>query len=315
MSKWMMILFGVLLVSMTALIAGVGTSKSGKSDLLDALVKIARDSGQTVYSICVIEDGVSYSAEVDLANRCQNSYSVSKAFTVTAIGLLEDRGLLDTEDLVYPIFQDQFPEGYDKKWEKVKISDVMKHQMGIKNGFLDIDADLWTNWGSEDFLYLVFSHPLEYEPGTKEIYSDAAFYLISRIVTAKCGEKLDDFLIRELLNPMDFSEYAFSKCPYGYPMGATGMYLSSADMAKLGLLYVQKGVYNGKRLLSERYVNKVLDREFEFHHVGPTEYGYFKGGMNGQGLYFNVKTGRVVAFHTFNGPRDEIMDYVYEYDK
>lgn len=282
----------------------------GETDLLALLLQRAKGN---VYSICEIKDGVSRTVEIVPATRCHNTYSVAKLFCVTAVGILEDRGALNTEERVYPIFKDQFPQNFDPKWERVTVADVMKHQFGTEAGFLDIDAENSTSWPTDDFLAIVLSRPLKYEPGEKEVYSDAAYYLISRLVTEKCGERLDDFLIKELLAPMKFAEYAFSKCPRGYPIGATGMYISTEDMAKLGQLYVQRGVWEGRRILSERFVEKVFDRQFELHSVG--DFAYAKGGMNGQLLYLNRKTKRVVAIHSFQGNIGELLETIIEHDR
>lgn len=298
-----------------ALFAQESAAPTSDDSLLDELEKIARADSGCFYALCEIYQGKSKTVVIHPANRSQNTYSIAKLFTVTAVGILEDRGLLDTDEAVYPIFEKKFPESFDPVWKQVRVRDVLQHRMGIESGFLDIDAEKISDWPSGDFLQIVLSRPLKYAPGTKSVYSDAAFYLASRIVSAKCGERLDDFLIRELLAPMQFSEYAFSKCPHGYPIGATGMYISAEDMAKLGLLYVQRGVYDGRRILSERFVEKVFAEEFELHPVGGSKDAYAKGGMNGQLLYLNRRTGRVVALHSFGGNTGKITDYLLEHDR
>ena len=51
----------------------------------------------------------------------------------------------------------------------------------------------------------------------------------------------------------------------GYPIGATGLYITTEDMLKLGILYLNNGVYLGKRYVSEEWVRLVISREYEFH--------------------------------------------------
>ncbi len=306
-------IFGGLLLSLSVFPSRLPAEEG--SPFFDGLVEVAEKSVNPVYAVCVIENGVPRTAYFQPATRCHNCYSVAKLFTVTMIGILEDRGIIDTEERVYPILKDYFPDGYDRRWEKVKVSDLIKHRAGFCGGFLDIDAQDMRTWGTDDFLALALARPMDNDPGTKSVYSDAVFYLLSRIITEKTGEKLDDLMIRELLQPLHFEEYAFSKCPFGYPMGATGLYLSTEDMAKLGQLYLQKGVFDGKRILSERFVEKAFERGFELYPSGPSGTAFSKGGMNGQFLYMNRATGRVVAIHSFNGNLDEMLDYIYANDK
>lgn len=284
------------------------------ANLADGLASIAQEDRNPVYSICVIKDGVTETRYFQPSTRCHNCYSIAKLFTVTAIGILEDRGLLSTDEKIYPLFQDIFPEGFDSKWQDVRICDVITHKIGFEKGFLDIDVEDMRSWKNNDFLDLVLSHPIKYAPGTKYVYSDAAFYLASRIVTEKTGEKLDDFLIREIANPLKFSEFAFSKCPMGYPMGATGLYLSTEDVAKLGKLYLQDGEWEGKQLLSKKFIKNAFDNQFELYRMNGAEDAFYKGGMNGQFLYMNRKTGTSCAIHSFRCDLDKLKRFLSEHD-
>ena len=148
-----------------------------------------------------------------------------------------------------------------------------------------------------DYLSLVLRHPLDYDPGTREVYSDAAFYLLSRAVGRVLGEPMDNFLLRELFTPLGFQEVAWSHCPHGSPMGATGLYIRAQDMVKLGELYLRGGVWNGKRILSEDWVALALREGYEPRPVGK---GYGKGGMNGQMLYVCPGSERVIAWHGYD---------------
>lgn len=278
--------------------------------MLEEIVKLINNEKINTYAVCVIENGKEEYAEIKHTDNCHNCYSVAKAFTVTAAGLLFDDGLLDVDELVYPVLKDEFPAGYDKKWERVKLSDVMRHRAGFgRAGLLDIDVEDVAAYGTKNYLKYVLSQPLAYEPGETWVYTDAAFYLVSRFLSKKCGRRIDDLLLERIMSPMDYTEVAFSKCPYGYPMGGTGLYITTRDMAKLGLLYLNGGVYNGKRLLSEKFVNTVLSRGFELCGVG-VDGAYAKGGYQGQMLYFNTKTNRVIAYHSTDAEAGKIFDLI-----
>ena len=153
--------------------------------------------------------------------------------------------------------------------------------------------------------YLFGSKP-QYAPGTESRYSDAAYYLLSRVFTAKSGEKMDDYLLTHLFYPLGFREMAWSKCPMGYPMGATGLYVYTEDLAKLGVLYLNRGLYHGKQLVSAEWVETVLREGYEFAKTPGGGYG--KGGMYGQMLIFYPKQDRVVAYHSFGG--DGLVSYL-----
>lgn len=259
------------------------------------------------------KDGSEETFDFRLANPCQNTYSVAKTFASAAAGILYDRGLLTPDEKICDILREFVPCGIDERWEKATVRHALTHSAGLPGGFLDIDCNPYHSFG-EDYLGFTFRTPLLYTPGEDSKYSDGAFYLISRIVTAKTNEKLDDFLRRELFIPLGIGEVAFSKCPYGYPMGATGMYMHSRDMAKLGYLYLNGGIVNGRRILSEEWIKLTFSEDFALGANGDGTI-YFKGGMCGQKLYIDFKSGRSVALMSDGADTDKFLDFIERYDR
>ena len=266
-----------------------------------------------VYRIAEIKDD----GEVEVLDRvetnyCQNIYSGAKAFATTAVGLLYDRGLMSPGDKVCSILSKELPAGMDERWELATVDMALKHRLGLPGGFLDIDCCRITDFG-RDFLKYMLTYPLEYTPGAESRYADGSTYLISRLVTAVTGEKLDDFLWDTLLWKLGFQEMAWSRCPMGYPMGATGLYVNSGDVVKLPYLYMKNGVYRGERLLSKEWVDIVLEREYTFEW-DVTGRWFFKGGMHGQKMIGYPYQNRAVAFQGFGANSDTLARWIAEYE-
>lgn len=232
-------------------------------------------------------------------NNCNDSYSVAKAFVMTAVGLLWDDGLLRMEDRIADIFADVMPEDADPAWKEVTVDHALTHRLGFDEGFLDIDTEDVTAYPTDDYLRIVLSHSLPLGPGTQRQYSDAAYYLLSRVVSRVANENVDSLLWRRILKPMGFGEVAWSRCPNEYPIGATGLYIYAEDMVKLGALYMNGGIWKGKRLISEEWVQLALARQYEF---APLESCALtgKGGMYGQMLMFSKEKGFAAAWHAFD---------------
>ena len=278
---------------------GSYTQKYERTNLLQTLAKLAKEEGLPVYRISVYDENGLATETVNASNPCQNCYSVAKVYCVTAIGMLFDEGKIQVSDTIGSIFAEELEEyGVDPTaWNKVTIHDVMRHRAGFEHGLLDIDAEDSTKWGSQDYLKLVLTEPLVYEPGEKFVYTDAAFYLISRVVTKISGEMLDEFLAKRLFNLTDCREFAFSTCPEGYPIGATGLYIRSADVAKLGYIYLNDGKYGDTQIISKEWVDTVITNGYE---LTTDENGYSKGGMRGQFLYINYEKNVAVAWHSYD---------------
>lgn len=243
------------------------------------------------------------------ANPCCNCYSIAKAFTVLAVGQLYDRGLLRPEDMAVDLIPELCPEGMDERWHRVTLEHLMLHYVGFgseQSGLIDIDSYDASAFPSHDYLSIILSSPLPHEPGTQHRYTDAAYYLLSRVIAHVAGTDLAAFLRPTLMDVMNFKEFAWSTCPLGYSMGATGLYLRTEDVVKLGILYLRGGDWMGRRVVSEEWVRLVLERGYEFKAKGDGWYG--KGGMRSQMLAFNPEHGLAVAWHSYD-PRKNGITY------
>ena len=260
--------------------------------------ELARLGDRGVFSVAEWHAGRVESLDIIKTNPCQNVYSVAKAFVVTAVGLLVDRGLLSTDEVVTDILANEIPDGCQPAWYKTTVDMLLLHKVGLPGGFLDIDCYDSRNFG-EDYLEYTLTYPTpeDYTP-EKSTYTDAAFYILSRIVEKRAGEPLDTLLWRELLFPTGCREAAFSRCPKGHPMGATGLYIRAADVAKLGSIYLNGGMYGSRRILSKNWVATVLSRGYELKpKCGGRAYG--KGGMRGQMLLVIPEQKRIVAWQGY----------------
>ncbi|MBE6533983.1 MAG: serine hydrolase [Ruminococcaceae bacterium] len=251
-------------------------------------------AGSKAYSVAVsTTDGIKV-ASIRNTN-AQNTYSVSKVYCVTAIGMLYDEGKIKTTETVGQIFKDEIKSyGIDEnKWSNITVHDLMKHRVGFTQGsLLDIDvyADEWKSWDS-DFLKIVLNYKIDGNKTYK--YSDAAFYLLSRIVAKKSGQTLDVYLKSRLFDKLEYKDYRITKCPKGHPIGTTQFFLKPDDVVKLGRVYLNGGTYNGQRIISQDWVNKVIENGYE---LNSSNNGYGKGGMRGQYIYVNFKHNVAVAW-------------------
>lgn len=103
-------------------------------------------------------------------------------------------------------------------------------------------------------------------------YSNISAYLVGVALTNAIQEDAVEYIKRNILEPMQISDAKFSRCPEGYFNGASGMELSVHDLSKIGLLLYNKGIYEGKRIVSEKYVDTATSVHQMNREGG---YGYF----------------------------------------
>ena len=268
-------------------------------DFLDKLAKCCEENNYSIYRIAALNGETEETEHIDLRrmNACMNSYSVAKAYTMTAIGMLVDDGRLSLDEKITDILAGEYTDVADERWHDVTVDMALSHRVGLPKGFLDIDAVDPLTFG-EDYLAYTLQQTLDFKPGTDSVYTDAAYYLLARVVDKRANMSLDTFLWKRLFTPLAFREVAWSRCPLGHAMGATGQYVRTDDMVKLGALYLNEGKWKGQQIISEEWVQTALERGYELHKTG---YGdsYGKGGMFGQMLLVVPEKKRVVAWHGF----------------
>lgn len=154
---------------------------------LQDLLHDIENTGATLNEIAVYQSGEIQTLRLRPGDNCSNSYSVSKAFVMTALGMLSDDGMLDVKKTVAHYMGDLLPKDADPAWKIVTIENTITHKVGYDEGFLDIDVDDVNAYPTDDYLEMVFRHPIKHLPGQHYQYSDAAYYLLSRLVTAVSG--------------------------------------------------------------------------------------------------------------------------------
>ena len=283
------------------------------SRFLDDFAEFSKNNGGRVFAAAeIIGNNLPEKVVLSETNASQNIYSVSKIYTVTAIGILCDRGLLRTNNTVTEILGEECPDGYDPFWDETTIDMLMRHRVGYPGGF---DTDVFdASEYNPDYLKEIMLKKWICPPDTERHYEDAVYYVLSRIIHKVSGKTLFAFCWENIFLPLSFKEAAWSCCPQGHAIGATGLYIRVEDMVKLGAVYLNKGEYRGKRIISENWVNKVLERQCEFAPNGIKD-SYNKGGMNGQELLVIPCKNRVVAWQGYDTRTDrpDLTKYAAEY--
>lgn len=276
--------------------------------LLEQTAAFAQKEGIRLYRVAEILDGNLRSVQLCPANVCNDCYSVSKSFTATAAGILIDHGLLRLQESVAAVLEDLVPAPYREFWKTVTIADVLRQTVGIDHGFLDIDTDDIHAFGTDDFLWKVLSEPAPLPPGSRMVYSDSNYYLMSRIVSRRAGMELEPFLQREVFAPLQFQGQAWAKCPHGFSMGATGLFVRTDDMARFGQLYLQDGIWNGRRIFSEAWARLATRPHTRCDNGRTYGYGFWPqeedafrcDGMFGQAVIISRRCPRVLAWTAFD---------------
>ncbi|WP_227872084.1 serine hydrolase domain-containing protein [Paenibacillus albus] len=234
----------------------VGIPSQAISNLLDAW----RESNLELHSMMIVRHG-QVAAEGWWApyepQLSHMMFSLSKSFTSTAIGLAVAEGLLSLDDAVISFFPEESPEEPSANLRAMRI----RHLLMMGTGH-EVDTMQYLAVAEDgDWVRAFVQAPVEREPGTHFVYNSGATYMLSAIIQKVSGQKLLDYLQPRLLDPLGITEATWEACPRGIHTGGWGMTLTTESIAKFGQLYLQRGVWDDKRVLTEAWVNEATSKQ------------------------------------------------------
>ena len=182
-------------------------------------------------------------------------FSLSKSFTSTAIGLAISEGILSLDDQVISFFLDEAPAEPNEHLAAMRIRHLLTMSTGQAN-------DTWLNMvGRADGNWVqgFFEVPVVEAPGTSFVYNNGASYLLSAIIQKITGMKLVDYLEPRLFEPLGITNATWKESPQGIAGGGIGLSLKTEDVARFGQLYLDKGMWQGQRVLSEAWITEATE--------------------------------------------------------
>ncbi|WP_155059939.1 serine hydrolase domain-containing protein [Streptomyces blattellae] len=177
-------------------------------------------------------------------------YSLSKNFTAAAAALAADEGLLDFDAPVISYFPEFEADITDPRSRAMLVRHLASMASGHAADTLYPALALDHQNLVRGFLLL----PPGHDPGTVFAYNQPATYTLGAIVRRVTGQSLTDYLRPRLLDPLGIGETAWLRDGSGGELGFSGLHATTDAVARLGQLYLQRGVWEGERLLPEAWV-------------------------------------------------------------
>ena len=215
----------------------------------------------------------------DTLNETHMLYSHSKSFTSSAIGLLADRGKIDLDERIVDIFSNEVPAKVSENLAQLRVRDLLTMNVGKKDHLLRDGGDWVKEFLSKDFFR---------KPGTGFKYDSDATYMLAAIVEKKSGMKMMDYLQKNMFDQIGITK-AWTTCsPQGIPCGGWGMNMTTRELARFGQLYLNRGRWDGKRVLSSDWVSLATTRQTwsGWQNVGVKALGEGTDWEQGYGFQF-----------------------------
>ena len=243
-------------------------------DKLNSAVEVAFESPSQISGMVVVYKGrlvAERYADGITKDSLMESWSQGKSLTGTLIGRLEQEGFLKLHD---PAPVPEWQQVGDKR-AQITIADLMRMSSGLKftlyealvgsrEGGYEVGPEYPDHYypyvGAIDVFRYVVSRPLEYPPNTVGRYRNCdpltLGYIVKRTVQAQ-GEEYLTYPQRSLFDQIGIRRMVLDTDPYGNFVLSGYEHGTVRDWARIGLLYLQEGLWQGKQLLSQEFVDFV----------------------------------------------------------
>lgn len=183
-------------------------------------------------------------------------WSMAKSVTNALVGILVKKGKLSIND---PAPVPEWQEEGDPR-RHITLDQLMRMSSGLRFGEVYEPLQDVTNmlYGSSDFAAYAASKPLETKPEGKWNYSSGTANILARIVRQTLEKEYDNyyrFIREELFDKIGMTSAVLEADPSGTFVGSSYAFATPRDWARFGLLFLQDGVWGGKRILPEGWVS------------------------------------------------------------
>ncbi len=196
-------------------------------------------------------------------NTPHTSYSVAKSFASALIGIARDKGLIKSvDDKIYNFF----PQWQLPATPEIKKRISIRHLLTMSAGIQWLEEDYYSANSQDDifrmyreafdFIQYILNKPVNAEPGTRWYYSSGESILLSGIIERTTGMKASDFAKKYLFTPLNMPDIFWESDPSGHTITGWGLHATLRQYAKFGYLYLKKGQWEGKQVVSEAWIEE-----------------------------------------------------------
>lgn len=246
--------------------------------IINEMLEVLDTSTTPVEHVTVSKNGSMLTEYYSLTTKKDKNftyYHVAKGLAAILTGIAIDKGIIpNVDESIWSYFNISERENVNAQKEAINIKHLLTCTAGFTwktentTTYAHSGNDFNKYRASDNWANYVLDLPMEFTPGEVFVYNSGATHLLNCILAQKINSTIREFATQYLFNPLGIKMGDWTTDPQGVHDGASGIYISGHDLAKIGLLLVNNGTWDGSEIISSNYVNDMFTDHF---NVG---YGY-----------------------------------------
>ena len=208
--------------------------------------------------------------------------SVTKGILSLITGIAIEEGKIS--NVSEPIFNylSQYSNSFSDEKKQIQIKHLLTMTSGwdwnqFNYSWNDKRNDAANMYKCEDVVEYVLERPLNDKPGAKFNYTNGEPTILGVILKNACAMEVDKFTESHLFHPLGIMEYKWTRYPDGSLETDGGLKLCSRDLLKVGILMLNNGNWQGKRIISENWISESTKSRISLSLL--RGYGYYWNNM------------------------------------
>jgi len=178
--------------------------------------------------------------------------SASKAITSALVGIaIDHKFVASVDEPLLPFFPEY--KGKISHWDEAKNEITLSHILSMTSGIRGNEDAMYP---TDDWTQFYLDQPLANKPGKKFSYATSGVVSLGGVISSSSGLSVAEFTNQYLFAPLGITKYFWPGTSRGLAMTGGGLKLQSRDMAKFGQLYLDKGLWKGKRVISGSWIDQ-----------------------------------------------------------
>jgi CubicO group peptidase (beta-lactamase class C family) len=230
------------------------------SEKLAAMLDAIRQRKYAIDSVLVIRNGYMVADAYVHPFRPGSRHvirSCTKSVVSALIGIAIDKGYIKGVDQpVLELFPERTTANLDANKKAMTLEDLLTMTSGLdcQDSYLYRWRGLNEMRTSDDWVQFALDLPMREEPGTRFEYCNSASFLLSAIIQNTTSVSASAFAQEHLFGPLGISDVLWPSNPQGISIGWGELRMRSHDMAKIGYLYLNEGLWDGQQIVPAPWV-------------------------------------------------------------